>query len=120
MLSLFSKFLRAPVGTGLVVWHSHKILGIPVSEASRDVVSYYISKRSATEPMNYQREEKWTEELRTYGTVNKVNIRIGQQPYHHNPKFLRGRGNMNEGIIDCVRDAITAGILKIYICYLTT
>ena len=37
--------------------------------------------------MNYQHEEKWTEELRTYGTVNEVNIRIGQQPYHHNPNL---------------------------------
>ena len=67
MLSLSSEF---------PVWHSHKNIGIPVSRASRDVVSCYISKRSATEPMNYQHEEKWTKELRTYGTVNKENIRI--------------------------------------------
>ena len=53
--------------------------------------------------MNYQHEEKWTEELRTYGTVNKVNIRTGQQPYQHNPNLLRGRGNTNEEFIETVR-----------------
>ena len=66
---------RASIGTGLVVWHSHKNLGIPVSETSRDVVSFYISKRSTTERMKNRHEEKWTEELRTCGTVNMVNIR---------------------------------------------
>ena len=69
MLSLLSEF---------PVWHSDKNIGMPVSRASRDVGSSYISKRSATEPMNYQHEEKC--ELRTYGTVNQENIRIGHQP----------------------------------------
>ena len=57
-------------------------------------------------------KRKWTEKLRTYGTVNKVNIRTGQQPYQHNPNFLRGRGNTNEEFIETLSQPVSGDILN--------
>ena len=56
-------------------------------------------------------KRKWTEKLRTYGTVNEVNIRTGQQPYQHNPNFLRGRGNTNEGFFETLSQPVSGDIL---------